>query len=65
MAARLLSWGFASTCISGEEIFMNNNDLYAQGCMIIKAWVEVILLEAIAQSPKNQPLWFWLQLVKY
>ena len=65
MAARLLSWGVAWACILGQEILMNNNDIYDQGRWIIKAWVEVIVLEALAQTPKYQHLGFWIQLVKY
>ena len=53
---------FAWTCISGEEIFMNNNYIYDHGCRINKARVEVIELEAVAQTPKYQPLGFGFNL---
>ena len=43
---------------------MNNNDIYGQGCWIIKARVGVIVLEAIARIPKYQPLGFQLQLLQ-
>ena len=43
---------------------MNKNDIYDQGCWIINGRVEVIVLEAIAQTQKYQPLGFWLRLVK-
>ena len=43
---------------------MNNNDIYDQGCWIINGRVEVIVLEAIAQTLKYQPLGFWLRHVK-
>ena len=48
--------GFAWTFISGEEIFINNIYIYDQGCWIIKAWVKLVVLEVIAQTPKYQPL---------
>ena len=57
--------GFAWIYILGQEISMNNNDIYDQGCWIINARVEVIVLEAIAQTSKYQPLGFWLQQVKH
>ena len=44
---------------------MNNNDIYDQGCWIINARVEVIVLEEITQTLKYQPLGFWLQHIKH
>ena len=64
MATRLISWVCLNIYILGQEIFMNNNDIYDQGCWIINGRVEVIVLEAIAQTLKYQPLGFWLRLVK-
>ena len=43
---------------------MNNIEIYDQDCWIINGRVEVIVLEAVAQTLKYQPLGFWLRLVK-